>query len=576
VFEHVARYVARVNHASYALTLALCAAGCAGDIGALAASAAGDVGVAADEPADPAKLDADAPPASARDVGRVPMHRLNNTEYDNTMRDLLGVSSTPGAAFIADEKLLGFDNIASALGMTDAQYEQYFNSADKLVEEAFADAGLRARLMICTPSSPADAACTKQIIEAFGLRAFRRPLQAAEVERLAALATDAIALGEDFTGGIKHVVKAMLSSASFLYRIELDPEPASGVAHALAGHELASRLSYLVWSTMPDDELFRLAGTGELLADAMLSGQLSRLLKDPRAAQFVSNFAGQWLGMRDLESHQVDTTAFPEWSEALRQAMVQEGLAYFAEFLTGDRAMTEFLTADVNFVDAPLAGLYGMSDRPALRARVTDATDQRRGFIGLASFLTLTSFSYRTAPTLRGKWVLENLLCQHVVPPPANVPQLDPVNADPSAAVQSGNIRQRLQAHRVNPECSGCHQALDPIGLGLENFDAIGRYRSKYDNGDDVDASGELPGGFMFRGLTELSTLLSADRRIIDCASEKLLTYALARELIASDQPFLQEIRDEWAASGMRLSTLLEQIVLSEPFRYRRGEAVSP
>jgi hypothetical protein len=295
------------------------------------------------------------------------------------------------------------------------------------------------------------------------------------------------------------------------------------------------------------------------------------MLSDDRASRFVESFAGQWLGLRDLESHQVDQTAFPSWNDGLRKSMVQEGLSYFEEFLTG-RSMSDFFTADVNFVDGPLAQLYGMSAGGTSETKVTNTSDARRGFVGLASFLTMTSYSYRTAPTLRGKWVLENLLCQDIPPPPPNVPKLDSATADP-ASLQSENVRQRLEAHRVDPACASCHKILDPIGLGLENFDAIGKYRTQYVNGDVIDASGTLPDGTSFVGLTELTAALSEDTRLLDCVTRKMMTYALSRELVASDVSYTRKIQADWASDGLGLASLLKRIVLSDPFRYRRGES---
>ena len=507
--------------------------------------------------------------AQAGDVNRVGVHRLNNNEYDNTVRDLLGVSETPARSFIADEKALGFDNIADALGMTEAQYEQYFDAAATLTDTVFADAKLRARILTCMPASAQDTSCTESIVRAFGKRAFRRPLSDAEVTKLSALAADATKIGEDFPGSIAHVVRAMLSSAPFLYRVELDPDPTSATPHPLGSYELASRLSYLLWSTMPDDALFSAAEGDQLSGDAQLSSELARMLADPRSERFLTGFAAQWLGLRGLQSHQVEPSVFPEFDEPLRAAMIREGLAYFDLFLHGERSLREFFSADVNFVDDELADLYGMNGGPYDASKPTIVTsDARRGFLGLASFLTFTSFAYRTAPTLRGKWVLENLLCQEIPAPPPNVPQL--VKMD--EVDQTLNVRERLAEHRANPVCASCHATLDPIGLGLENFDAIGRYRESYAAGDAVDASGMLPSGESFDGLMELSTLLAADERLSDCASEKLLTYALSRKLEDGDQPFLADIRQRFMRDGGSVRALLQQIVLSEPFRFRRGE----
>jgi hypothetical protein len=554
----------------------LAAASCTGNIG-------DPVGGPSDSPGQPG-TGTGAPPANPPagtknlDVNRVPVHKLNNTEYDNTIRDLTGVTTTMARTFIADETLYGFDNIAEAFGMTDAQFEQYYNAAEAIADQVFASDALRARIMTCLPASASDTACLTKIVGDFGARAWRRPLVDADTTRLVRVATDAIAAGEDATGGVKEVVKSILASAPFLYRVEADAHPASLAAHAVDGYELASRLSYLGWSTMPDARLFDLARTGELLKGDVLSAELDRLLADPRAQNFVSAFAGQWLGMRDLGGHQVDATVFPDWNEPLRQAMVQEGLLYFNEFLGGNgnppAGMTEFFSRDVNFVSAPLAKLYGATGTFGVDpARTTLPSDTRVGFMGLAGFLTFSSFSYRTAPTLRGKWVLENLLCQDIPSPPANVPKLDDPNAG-SAALQSENVRTRLEAHRAMPGCASCHTILDPIGLGLENFDATGHFRSKYPNGDAIDSSGVLPDGTTFANLKELAAVLSkpGDARLTECASAKLMTFALSRQVVDSDRPYLQQIRDSWKGGNLR--DLLKQIVLNDTFRFRRGEAM--
>jgi hypothetical protein len=510
--------------------------------------------------------------SSERDVGHVGIHRLNNLEYDNTVRDLLGVSSTPANTFIADEKALGFDNIAEAFGMTESQYEQYFNAADALVETAFADATLKSRIVVCQPASASDASCTERIIREFGARAWRRPLDDADVESLEQVAADALELGESFDGSIAQVVKATLSSVPFLYRLELDPAPDATEPRPLDAYELASRLSYLVWSTMPDQALFEAAESGELVQESVLKAQLERMLESERSEAFVNSFGGQWLGLRDLGSHQVDADVFPEWNDGLRDAMIEEGLFFFSELLSGDVPMTDFFTADFNYVNGELAELYGIDgvtgDEPI---RVTHTTDARRGFLGLAAFLTRSSFSYRTAPTLRGKWILENLLCDEIAPPPADVPELDD-ETEPGVDPQTLNVRDRLAQHRENPTCATCHVLLDPMGLGLESFDAIGRYRQQYAGGDEVDATGTLPTGETFDGLEELSSILAQDDRVLECTTEKLMTYALSRELGATDRMYVETITTRFEQDGASLRSLLEHIVLSEPFRNRRGD----
>jgi hypothetical protein len=507
------------------------------------------------------------------DVGRVGIHRLNNLEYDNTIRDLLGVTSTARATFISDEKA-EFDNNAATLAIGDTRVEEYYAAADSIATQAFASPALAARVLTCTQpdTAPTDTKCTRDIIAKFGLRAWRRPLEAAEVDGLVKLATDARTAGATFPESIKQVVTVMIAVPQFLYRIEIDPNPSSPARHALSPYELATRLSYLTWSSMPDDHLFALAASGDIQKSDVLSTELSRQLADPKGATFTEAFAGQWLGVRDFLSHQVEKTAYPDFDEPLRQAMAQEGYAYFSDFLTSNRSFTEFLTTDMNFVNARLAKHYGIPNITGdALVKVTNTTDQRTGFMGLGAFLTNSSYSYRTAPTLRGRWVLLNLMCETINKPNIPIPPLDSEKpSDPAA--QSLNVSARLAEHRNNPMCSGCHSVLDPIGLGLETFDATGRARTAYPNGDPIVATGVLPSGQAFSGLPELSQLLAPDRNLLDCASSKVMTYALGRTLAASDQPFLDQIRYRWKKNGTNVRALVEAVVQSDTFRNRRGE----
>jgi hypothetical protein len=517
------------------------------------------------------------------DSGRVSVNRLNNLEYDNTVMALLGVNGMAQATFQPDEEG-EFDNDADAFTLNDARYEQYFNNADMIGETVFADTaptGLRNTYVYnlvnpaCTPSAT-DTGCSSKIIAAFGVKAWRRPLTTAEVMGLQTLATNAITLGETADGSIKQVVKTLLASPQFLYRIEFDPNPNTTVAHSLDPYELATRLSYLGWSNMPDQTLFDLAASGQILQDAIITQQIDRMLADPKGANFTNSFAGQWLGARDMQSHQVEPTAFPNFDEPLRAAFVTEELMYFNQFLTGTLPMTKFFTTQTNFVNTRLAQHYGFGTPTGTAFQmVTNGSPSRVGFMGLGSFLTFTSFSYRTAPTLRGKWILLNLLCQSIPNPPANVPQLDTQAAtDPTAQME--DVRTKLTAHRQAANCFTCHSMLDPIGLGLENFDAIGKYRSSYTaGGPAIDSSGMLPSGETFTTLAQLATILSSGmhgQQLTDCASHKMMTYALSRELVDSDTPYLNQVRTTWAGQGYGLKDLMKDIVTNDTFKFRRGE----
>jgi hypothetical protein len=310
----------------------------------------------------------------------------------------------------------------------------------------------------------------------------------------------------------------------------------------------------------------RVAGDGSLLDDATLQTQLKRLLDDKRSVALVDNFASQWLGLRALAQHKVLSESFPEFDDALRNAMIEEARSYFSAFLSEERPLNDFLRSNLHFYDARLARHYGVSAPTGTAFMRSDKViGDRRGYTGLAAFLTLSSFAHRTSPTLRAKWVLEQLLCSTVPQPPANVvTDLDAEGAA-NAAAAIENVRERLELHRSDPKCSGCHASLDPIGLGLESFDGIGKSRIKYSNGDPVDTYGELPGGQSFDGPVELSEVLSADPRFMRCAAQKLLTYALGRAMVREGN--LVDVTLERAKAKGTLRALLEAVVLRDAFR---------
>ncbi len=504
-------------------------------------------------------------------AGLVGVHRLNNREYDRTVRVLLGVPASAARTFLPDEQSLGFDNIADSLGMTPTQIDQYYQSAVDLAEAVFASPDLRARIMICSPE--ADAACLRTILETFGLRAWRRPLRSAEIDGLLAQGTLAREAGETADGVVRHLVTTMLTAVPFLYRVQEEPGDKPANTQRLDGYQLAARLSYTLWGSMPDAELFEAARDGSLIADETLARHIDRMLDDPQSSGFTDSFAGQWLGFRDLETHQVDSSVFPAWSEDLRAAMITEGGLFFREFLDDSaRGLDEFFTTPVHFVDAPLARHYGMTaPSTAATLRIEDAGNDRVGFLGLGTFLTMSSFVHRTSPTKRGVWILDNLLCSEVPAPPGNIPPLDDAAAM-NQATATQNVRDRLAAHRENPSCAFCHKLFDPIGLGLENFDGIGAHRSRYANGDPIDSSGQLPDGSEFRGLGELSKILAKGEGFAACVVKKLFVYAHGRAESDGDVTRLDDLAQRWSAQGLPLRALVRDMAIGESFRSRRTQ----
>jgi hypothetical protein len=511
----------------------------------------------------------------ASSVGRTGPRRLTNVEYDNTVHDLLGTEQNLAASFVAEEAA-GFDNVASALDMTPSQYESYFNAADTLAAEFVGNQKQRDANVGCTPSGSDGGTCLDRFLRNFGTRVFRRPLRADEQDGLKRAYARARALGESEQLSLQHVLLSMLASAPFLYRTE-PPDGATQavVARPIDGFELASRLSYFLWSTLPDAELFRVAADGSLTESDVLRGQIARMLDDPRAQALVDNFAGQWLGLRQLMQHKVLSERYPEFDAPLLAAMIAEARAYFAEFLFEGRPMSDFLLAEEHFVDQRLAAHYGITV-PAQSGltRVDKPIGQRRGFLGLAAFLTVSSFAHRTSPTLRAKWILEELLCSPVPPPPPNVvAQLDGQDTA-NAAAAIDNVRARLELHRSDPTCAGCHSRMDPIGLALESFDGIGKSRERYENGDLVDTHGELPDGTRVDGPVELATLLAADPRFLHCVTQKVLTYALGRSL--EQEPELVDATLANFQDRGTLRALIESIALSDSFRRQLGAGSGP
>jgi mono/diheme cytochrome c family protein len=406
------------------------------------------------------------------------------------------------------------------------------------------------------------------ILGAFARRAYRRPVTAAEVARLVRISQLAIDAGESFERGIQLAVQAALVSPHFLFRVETSPGPRDSHGNQWVGqYEMASRLSYFLWSSMPDEALLALAAQGKLQDPAVLAAQVKRMLKDPKARALGDNFAMQWLTLRRIREANPDPERFPGFNDALRQAMLTETALFFQEVVQKDRSVLDFLDGRFTYVNEVLAKHYGLSgvQGESFRRVTLDGTP-RKGLLTQASVLTVTSNPTRTSPVKRGKWVLEQLLGTPPPPPPPDVPEL----ADDKHGPLVGTLRQRMEQHRENPSCASCHARMDPIGFGLENFDAVGRWRTT-DGGEPIDASGELPGGKRFSGPAQLITLLKAqEAQFTRNLTEKLLTYALGRGIEPYDRCNVTEIAERVGKAGHRFSALATEVVLSEPFRKRQ------
>jgi Protein of unknown function (DUF1592)/Protein of unknown function (DUF1588)/Protein of unknown function (DUF1595)/Protein of unknown function (DUF1585)/Protein of unknown function (DUF1587) len=500
------------------------------------------------------------------DPASLALHRLNSNEYNATVADVLGTTLQPANSSWLGGEFGGFDNMAAYLDVDEPQYQRYFDAAGQIADDVFASPAQKAKIVTCATT---DAACVDGIIGATGRRLFRRPLDAAELVTYKKVYTAAHDLGEDHDGSVKQVLRAFLSSSEFLYRVEFDPTPTSAAKHPLTSYELASRLSYFLWSSAPDDALLTAAADGSLAQDDKVRAQVARMLADPvKSQRFVENFAGQWLGARKLPQHGVDATAFPDWTPQMAASLTKEMYLYFGEFLSTDRPWSDFMKADLNFVDASTAKVYGVAaPTQAGLQRTTITTDKRVGFAGLGGFLALSSLPKRTSPTLRGRWILNNLLCQTVPDPPKDVPDIAVTGLDPTK-----NIRAALEEHRKVASCAACHSSFDPFGLSLEEFDGIGKFRTTYSDGTAIDASATLK-GVTFTGLQGMADTVTANPKFNECVAQFMLTYGLGRQLVAVDKPALQTIQTQWAAGTPTLRRLVETLALSEPFRTRQGAA---
>ncbi len=423
-------------------------------------------------------------------------------------------------------------------------------------------------LSICRPETlDAEAPCARRILSALARRAYRGPVMPEEIDPLMRLFAEGRADGGSFEHGLEMALSGLLVAPRFLFRA---PEvPAGGDAgeiYSLSDTDLASRLSFFLWSSIPDEQLLALAEQGLLSQPDTLAQQVARMLADPKSDALVENFAGQWLHLRNVADWAPDPERYDFFDDSLRYAFQQETTLFFSNLIREDGSVLDFIDADYSYVNERLAGFYGIEGvEGGYFRRVSLAGTGRRGVLGQGSVQMITSYPTRTSPVLRGKWVLENLLGAPPPPPPPDVPALDD-----SAEISADSLREALEQHRANPACAVCHNRLDPLGFALESFDAVGRQRLGADGGE-VDDTGSLPDGTLVDGLDGLSAVLLARRdEYVEALAEKLLTYAIGRGLEPSDRPALREIRRQVVASDYRFSALVNGIVDSVPFRMRR------
>jgi hypothetical protein len=537
--------------------------------------------------------------------GRVTLRRLNRVEYNNTIRDLIGLDLRPADEFPADDIGYGFDNIGEVLATSPVLVERYLAAADRVIDAAFRSPEARQRIM-SPPADPyprafrlykapvrsypdkrvfvpravvKDPELERQqriydVLRAFTDRAFRRPATHDELTRLLGVVLSAEKDGDGPEAAIQVALRAVLVSPHFLFLAGPVPaEDPSGPPLPENDFDLATRLSYFLWGSMPDEELLRLAARAGLRRGEVLQAQVKRMLGDRRSHALAEHFGGQWLQTRNLSGFTPDPVLFPDFDEPLRAAMRKETELFCASIQDEDRSVLEFLDADYTFVNARLARHYGIPGVEGEGFRqVSLAGTPRGGVLTQASVLAVTSSPTRTSPVKRGKWVLENILGAPPAPPPSGVEALK----EGQGAGTSGTLRERMERHRAEPGCASCHRRMDPLGFGLENFDAVGGWRT-HDGASPVDASGELPGGKRFRGPEGLRTLLASRRdAFARCLAEKMLTYALGRGLRRSDRRDVDRIAARLALDVYRFSALVLGVVESEAFQARDGRSEGP
>ncbi|MFT5466851.1 MAG: hypothetical protein ACI8UO_001951 [Verrucomicrobiales bacterium] len=508
---------------------------------------------------------------SPKDPGPFVIRRLTKVEYGQTLHDLFGVD--PAIAQQLPDEVFGAGYLNS---LSPLQSEQYLGIANEVLDRILAPdksppTEAQNRLFGEAPAPEADLrAEAKNVARSLARNAYRRPPSDAEVEVLLSVFDLARENKLAYPDALGLMLKAVIVSPQFLFITPArEVEPGKTIV-LLDDHQLASRLSYLLWATMPDAELAALADSGKLHEPAVLKAQVKRLLMDDRSRALFDGFGAQWLGLGDLETQTFDTAKYPLMTGEMRSAMIEEVRLFFGSIVSENQSVVRFVDSDYTFLNGTLATIYGLEKSvtgPEMR-RVTLKDANRGGILGMPGILATTSFPNRTSPVNRGVWVLDQVLGEHIPPPPANVPTLEKQD---QKEVANLTLRQRTELHQSNATCANCHKVLDPIGFGLENFDAIGRWRDQDDTGGAIDAAGELPSGEKFTTPRELKAIVAA--RKDDLArnlTEQLLAYALNRQLEGYDEIVVDHLMEIIAKDGYRMQTLISEIVTSYPFTNRR------
>ena len=535
-------------------------------LGALVSCSTGHIG---DSPGKP--TESSAPTCVGIVPGKSPIRRMTRFEYNNTVRDLLGDDTQPAANFVPEEEAMGFDNQAAALGVTQILAEQYMVASEKIAAKAVEKLDT---LLPCQPAAGEERACATKFIETLGRRAYRRPIAADEVTGLLAV-YDWGVTEVGFVRGIELVIQAILQSPHFLYRVEFGmPDPVQGDVVALSPHEVASRLSYMLWSSMPDEELFAAADAGQLGTAEEIEAQARRMLDDPRARQAVANFNAQWLGLSHMESMKKDPVTYPKYDESLRPLWRAETMAFLEDIIFDEGGdVGAMFTATHSVMNAQLATFYGIEGGPKTDAFEKVELDPARtaGLLTQGSILAVTGKPNQSSPVHRGKFVRERLLCQILPPPPNNVVATPP-EVDPNLTT-----RARYSEHSSNPSCSYCHLKMDPIGFGFEHYDGIGLWRDN-ENGLPIDDTGELVEtrniDGTFDGVVDLAKKLAESEEARQCVATQWFRYGYGRAEGIEDFCAMQQLQLAFAAKDFNVKELLVALTQTDAFRYRRAVTV--